>query len=185
MIQKSYIVGNQVYFVRENDTFVTGAFAGMASPTSRNSRPAASDPAWFNLCVLDNNNLDIEQKREMREVYAATPGQIRRYDAITTKRAIDYKMVAADLQPFMFELIFGTANLAYATANQNYNPLAGVEKRGWLQIEQYDQTDTLVNTTVQWVNLVAEGGTKFGDEIVRVNMTAMGLHSIYNQGTLV
>ena len=185
MIQNSKIIGVQLYFVRENDTYSTPAIGGMVSPTGRNSRPTSNDPAWMSIGVLDMNNFDVEQKREQRDVYAATPGQIRHYDAITTKRGMDFKFVEADMQPLTFELLFGTLPMTYAGTNKNYNPLSGVEKRGWLQMQFYDQTDTLMNTLVNFGNLMVEGAMKFGDDIVKTNFTFTGLHSIYNAGTLV
>jgi hypothetical protein len=80
------------------------------------------------------------------------------------------------------EHLLGTLNLG--SASTQYNPLEGVTKRGWLKIQQYDQSDTLINTVDVYVYLTIERDTEFGEKEVEIEYSADVLHSTLNTGTL-
>jgi hypothetical protein len=176
MITAPRIIGNHVHYFRDGDPFTVPA-NGLAG---RNAKPAAADPAWIDFGLI--NNLEVDHERTEVEIYAPTPGQLRLYDVLETKRKLTIKFECDELSALAFELAFGTAALTALTAN--YNPLAGAVKKGWIKVQQYDQYDALVNTVDAYVHIKSTGGLKFDDNNVKAQIEALVLHSALNEGTL-
>lgn len=171
------VAGNHLFFFAEGVAYTSPS----SGTCARESKPGASDTGWINLGSV--SDLSIELTSDDKEVYKATPGVRRLYDVIQTKRAVVVKATLEELGPTAFELAFGTSRLT--SASTQYNPLEGSVKKGWLKVQQYDQTDTIFNTVDLFVHLKAGGGTSFGDDIVKVAIEARTLHSTLNTGTLV
>lgn len=172
----SVIVGNHGFFFRDGASYTVPS----AGTASRTAKPGASDTSWIDLGIL--SELNVQHDREAREVYAPTPGVLRLYDVIETKRLLKITAQAVEMSPFAFELIFGT--LALTSASTQYNPLEGVTKKGWLKIQQYNQSDAIMNTLDVYVQIKVTGEINFGENIVTVPIEAVVLHSTLNTGTL-
>lgn len=180
MIERSYIIGVQGFFVPNGTAFTIPA-AGIAS---RTAKPGATDTSWLDMGVFKDNDFGFEKKQEARDVFAAAPGNIVLYDEILTKGEVDFKMGACQLSPFYFSLMFGAQALSQSGTNQVYNPLAAPTVHGWLKTEWYDDQNNLLNVLDHWVSLKTDGEIKFGDNVVTVNLMARGLYSSLNVGTL-
>ncbi|MDB6017667.1 MAG: hypothetical protein JWR19_2156 [Pedosphaera sp.] len=176
MNQGSVIIGSHLYFVREGDVFTVPG-AGVAG---RNAKPGATDTSWIDLGII--KDCGVTPTREEREIFAPTPGQIRLYDVIETKRKLEYKIALQEMSPLVWELLFGTLPLTLASTQ--YNPLSGPTKKGWLKLQQYKQDDTLFNTVDSYCQLIVDGEVKFDDNVIAVNLTARQLHSTLNTGAL-
>lgn len=177
MEKRSRIVGNHVYFFREGDAY-TVPTAGTAG---RDAKPGITDTAWIDLGVV--NNLSFEPSSEVRELFAPSPGQLRLYDVLETKRKLGIKFQLDELSPHTMELAFGT--LPLNDDDDQYNPLEGPTKRGWLHVEQYDDQDELLNTVEVWCHIKVAGSVEFGDQVVSPQIEVNTLHSTLNTGTLV
>jgi len=176
MNQGPVIIGSHAYFVREGDAFTVPS----AGNAGRNSKPGATDASWLDVGILKDVGTNLT--REEREIYAPTPGQIRLYDLIETKRKQEIKLALQEMSPLVWELMFGT--LPLATGSTQYNPMSGPTKKGWLKLQQYKQDDSLFNTLDLYVQLIVDGEVKFDDNVVAPNLTARVLHSTLNTGTL-
>lgn len=172
----SVILGNHGFFFRDGGSFTVPS----AGTAGRAAKPGAADTGWIDLGIV--SELNVQHDRESREVYAPTPGVLRLYDVIETKRMLSLTMTCMELSPLGFELIFGT--LALTSASSQYNPLEGTTKKGWLKIQQYDQNDAIINTLDIYVQVKVTGEINFGENIVTIPIEAVVLHSTLNTGTL-
>lgn len=170
------IIGNHGFFFREGASFTVP----QAGTSSRAGKPGAADTGWVDLGIL--SEVTIQHEREERDIFAPTPGVLRLYDVLETKRQLNINLTAQEMSPKAFELIFGTDFLT--SQSTNYNPLEGQTKRGWLKIQQYGQNDSLFNTMDVWVAMKVSGEVSFGENIVAVTFEARVLHSTQNTGTL-
>jgi hypothetical protein len=114
------IVGNHGFFNPESGT------------SSRSLKPAANAITWVDLGIL--SEVTIQHEREERDIFAPTPGVLRLYDVLETKRQLSINLTAQEMSPKAFEMIWGT--LALDSASTQYNPLEGSTKRGWLKLQQ-------------------------------------------------
>jgi hypothetical protein len=187
MITQPRIVTNHCLIFRDGDALTVNGLgpnnAVVATPANagRNVQPAAADASWLDVGII--SSLGVTHDRTEVEIYAPSPGQFRLYDILETKRKLGVKFECAELSAFIMELIFGLTPMAPATLN--YNPLSGVTKKVWLQIQQYDHTDTLVNTCYLYCQIKVEGELKFDDANVKAAISAMVLHTVLNSGTLI
>jgi hypothetical protein len=172
----SVILGNHGFFFRDGGSFTVPS----AGTASRTVKPGAADTGWIDLGIL--SEVTIQHEREERDIFAPTPGVMRLYDVIETKRQLSINLTAQELSPFAFELIFGT--LALTSASTQYNPLEGATKKGWLKLQQYNQTDAQLNTMDVYVQIKVSGEISVGDNLVTAQFEARVLHSILNTGTL-
>jgi hypothetical protein len=181
LASKSRIVGNHVWFVRSGAAFVLPApgVAGVAA------KPDAADAAWLDFGALDE--LDVKVDRETRKIFAPLPGRRRLKEIIETKHELQLSFTGQELAPITYEVLFKTLELDPAGAavpGAQYNPFGGPSTlRVWLKIEQYDDTDTLINTLDCWGALVLPQ-LNFGDDVVKPKYEFTGLHSNFNSGTL-
>lgn len=187
MITQPRIVTNHCLVFRDGDALTVNGLgpdnAVVATPANagRNIQPASADTGWVDIGIV--NSVGVTHDRTEVEIYAPSPGQFRLYDILETKRKLSVKFECAELSAFAFELIFGLSPIG--TGAVNYNPLSGTVKKVWLQIQQYDQTDTLVNTCYLYCQIKVDGELKFDDANVKPQMTAMVLHTVMNSGTLI
>lgn len=176
MTTGSVILGNHGFFFRDGASFTVPS----AGTAGRSSKPGAADTGWIDLGIL--SEISVQHQREEREIFAPTPGTLRLYDIIETKRQFNIKMTAQEMSPFAFELIFGTDSLT--TASTQYNPMEGKTKKGWLKVQNYNQADALFNTVDIFVAIKVSGEVTIGDNIVSAQFEARVLHSTLNTGTL-
>lgn len=177
MTPDSIIIASHAWFIREGTAFTSPG----AGTVAIDDKPDAAETKWIALEDLQNFNYDPQS--EDREVYAGTPGQIRLTNVKETKRNLVLTFTVQKLNPFIFEMLTKSGELD-GTPAQQYNPLEGKTMRGWLKVQQYDDSDALVNTMDVWSHLKINGGVEMGDDIVRPQFTAKVLHSTLNTGQL-
>lgn len=168
-------LGSHAFFFREGDAYTVPS----SGTCSRTTKPGPTDTGWIDFGVI--SGFDIDAQSELKEKYAPVPGRLVLYDVHETKRKIAIKFKAEQLSPLAWELMLRT--LALSSASTQYNPEEGVVKKGWLKFQQYDQDNTLVNTTDVWVHLKAKG-QPLGNDTTEVDVEALVLHSTLNTGTL-
>lgn len=171
------IIGNHVFFFRDGAAFTSPA----AGTASRTAKPDQAETTWVDLGVI--NNLEVDPQFDEKEIFTPSPGQLRLYDVLQTKRKLNLKWECEELQKLSAELAFGAAAVSGAGPH-NYNPLAGGVVKGWIRVQQYDQNDALVNTVEVYVRLKLAAALNFNDDIAKTSMEATVLHSTLNQGTL-
>ena len=176
MTTGSVILGNHGFFFRDGGSFTVPS----SGTAGRSSKPGAADTGWIDLGIL--SEISVQHQREERDIFAPTPGTLRLYDTIETKRQLNVKLTAQEMSPLAFELLFGT--LALTSASTQYNPLEGATKKGWLKIQSYNQSDAIFNTVDLYVAIKVSGELTFGDNIVSAQFEARVLHSTLNTGTL-
>jgi len=170
------IIGNHVWFFREGDSYTVPA----PGTCGRESKPGADDTGWIDVGLV--SDLKVQPQREVHERWIPSPGQKRLYEVLESKKRIKVTFTVDDLSPFAIENLFGT--LALNEQSEQYNPLEGSVKNGWLKIQQYDHNDQLVNVVDLWVHLTINAETDFGDAPVSFTFEADVLHSSLNTGSL-
>lgn len=170
------IIGNHAFFFRDGAAFTVPS----AGTASRTAKPGAADTSWIDLGIL--RDLSVQHARNEVDIFAPAPGAMRLFDVLETKRQLSVNITAEEMSPLAFELLFGT--LALTNASTQYNPLEGATKKGWLKVQQYDQTDALFNTVDLYVQMKVSGDVAFGDSVVAVTFECRVLHSTLNTGSL-
>lgn len=170
------IVSSHAWFFREGDAFTVPS----PGTCGRESKPGADDTAWVDVGII--TDLKVAPQREVHERWIPAPGQKRLYDVLESKKQIKITFTTDEMSPLAIEHLFQTDKLGESSTQ--YNPLEGTTKRGWLKVQQYDHTDTLVNVIDVYVHLVIEQETDFADGPVTFTFTANVLHSSLNTGTL-
>lgn len=176
MDTKPRIIGTHLRFFREGAAFTLPA----PGTVGKLDKPGATDPAWVNFGNIMNWNPDT--KAEEKEVWVNAPGKLVLDDVVETKHDISFSFEVQQLSPLAMELILKTSPLD--AGSTQYNPLEGSTVKGWIKGQQYDHNNTLFNTFDFFVHLKINGGTQFGEDIVKPQMQARILHSILNTGTL-
>jgi hypothetical protein len=175
------ILGSHVHFFRDGETFTVPS----AGTASRIAKPGAEDPKWIDLGIV--NNLGISPESSVDEIYAPSPGTLELYDVIENKRKRVIKFDCEELSFLSFELAFNTK--ALTAAGGQYNPGAGKLVKGWLKIEQYDQSADAdsdpVNVVDQYVHLKLDGDLKCDENHVKTTIQALSLYSTLNSGALI
>ncbi|MBI5692582.1 MAG: hypothetical protein HZC55_21075 [Verrucomicrobia bacterium] len=173
------VIGAHAFFFRDGAAFTVPA----AGTCGRAAKPGAADPAWLDLGVSD---WTLTPQNKTSDFMAPAPGARVLYDKITTAKGLKLKGKIMELQNLTWQLLLGTLALpASPAAGGQYNPLEGDPVvRGWLQLQQYNQANTLINTTDYFVALTLPGDVEFGENPVDVNVEADLLFSTLNTGTL-
>ena len=177
MNQGSKILGSHFYFVMDGTAYTQPG----AGTVDRNNKPAQADTSWNDLGI---GQCGVTRGQEEREVWAPTPGRLRRYDIIHTKHKMDWKLDCEELSPTVWVVLMGSGALATGGTTGQYNPLSAPRFRGWLHVQQYDQGDALFNTVDQYGVLTPSGEVKFDDNVIKVAFDFKGLHSVFNTGNI-
>jgi hypothetical protein len=172
----SFIIGSHANFFRDGDSFTVPS----SGTASRSAKPGSADTGWIDVGIVQD--VGITHDMDEREVYAPTPGKLRLHDVIATKDRLSLKLTLNEMSPLAFELLFGT--LALTSASTQYNPLEGLTKKGWLKVQQYNQSDAAFNVLDVYCHLKVDGEVRFDDNIVNVSLMARVLHSTLNTGTI-
>lgn len=178
MITEPRVLGAHLYFFRNGADFTVPS-AGTCSSTAK---PGAEDSGWVDLGAL--KDVSVEKKSTKIELFRASPGQLRRYKVMETKKSIDITFTCQDLSDLALEATFGAA--ALAAGDTQFNPLEGAEIEGWLKGQIYDQEDDQWVVVDLWVCLVADGAVSLNSSDGNPNeikLIAHGLHSSLNTGT--
>jgi hypothetical protein len=177
--------GNHFFVALEGATYAAGASGSAntgAGTADRLNKPAAADAAWQYGGIV--SALAVEPQREEREIFAPSPGILRKYDVIEQKRQLNLTFTCEQMSRLTVILLFGADPNLMADAQLQYNPLEGKTIRAWLKIQQYDQNDAAWDILDVWVYLKVNAAVAMNDDIVRTEMMASVLQSALNTGAL-
>ncbi len=172
------VIGTHAFFFPDGAAFTIPA----AGTAGRAAKPGAADPAWFDLGVSD---WTAAPQNKFSDFMAPAPGARVLYDRIATAKGLKLKGKMMEMSNPTFRLLLSTLNLPLTGVGGQYNPLEGDPVlRGWLQLQQYNQANSLINTVDVFVALTVPGDVEFGENPVDVNVEADVLFSTLNTGTL-
>lgn len=173
------VIGTHAYFFPDGTAFTVPA----AGTASRTAKPGAADTGWLDVGVADWTFASNHTKVDF---HAPAPGARVLYDRITTKKGLIYKGKWMEMSNLVYKMLMAAASAFPLTgAGGQYNPLEGDPIiRGWLQLQQYDQANTLMNTVDVFCALDIPGDVEFGENLVDVNVEAHQLFSTLNTGSL-
>jgi hypothetical protein len=173
------VIGAHIRAIRDGAA-ITSPSAGTAS---RILAPDGDETTWVNLGVAD---IGIQNIGTTEMLMAPSPGARQPYDEITTSKGLKYTARLKELSNLVMQLLLSTATLPTSpTAGGAYVPLAGQPTvKAWIEVKQYDQADTLINTMYAYVSMKFLGELPFGDTPVDVDVEMTMLYSTENSGLL-
>ena len=117
---------------------------------------------------------------------APAPGCRVLWDKVVTSKGLKLKGTLMEMQNFEWQLLLSTLALPKSpAAGGQYNPLEGEPLiRGWLQLQQYNQANELINTMDVFVAMTVPGDVAFGPNPVDVAVECDVLFSTLNTGQL-
>ncbi|PTX95767.1 hypothetical protein [Opitutus sp. ER46] len=179
MIKARTVIGAHGFFFPDGTAFTIPA----AGTCGRQAKPGAADPKWFDLGISDYG---FKPNNKVEEVKAAAPGARVLWDLITVEKGLTITAKIMELSNLVYQMLLGTNTLPDSpTAGGQYNPLEGDPVvRGWLQVQQYNQANVLINTLDVFVAMQIPGDVKFDDKLVDVDVEMKVLFSTLNTGTL-
>lgn len=179
MIKARTVIGAHGFFFPDQAAFTVPG----AGTSSRTAKPGAADPAWFDVGVSD---WAFAPQNKIEDFKAPSPGARMLYDKITVEKGLKLKGKWMEMSNLVYQMLLGTLALPTSpTAGGQYNPLEGDPVvRGWLQLQQYNQANSLINTLDVFVAMVIPGELAFDDKLVDVQVEADVLFSTLNTGTL-
>jgi hypothetical protein len=174
------VIGAHGFFYPEGAAFTVPG----AGTTARTAKPGAADPAWFDIGVSD---WGFAPNNKIEDFMAPAPGARVLWDRITTAKGLKLKGKWMEMSNLVYQMLLATLTLPNSnTAGGQYNPLEGDPVvRGWLQLQQYNQANVLINTLDVYVAMEIPGDIAFDDKAVDVQVEANVLFSTLNTGTLV
>lgn len=180
MIKARTLIGAHGFFFPDGAAFTVPS----SGTASRTAKPGSADAAWFDVGVSD---WAFAPNNKVEDFMAPSPGARVLYDRITTSKGLKLKGKWMEMSNLVYQMLLGTLTLPNSpTAGGQYNPLEGDPVvRGWLQIQQYNQANTLVNTMDVFVAMTIPGDIAFDDKLVDVQVEADVLFSTLNTGTIV
>jgi hypothetical protein len=172
------VIGAHGFFFPDGVAFTVPG----AGVTSRTAKPGAADPAWFDVGVSD---WKFKPNNKVEEFKAPAPGARVLWDLITVEKGLTLTGKWMEMSNLVYQMLLGTLTIPLTGAGGQYNPLEGDPVvRGWLQLQQYNQANTLLNTLDVFVAMQIPGDIAFDDKLVDVEVEAKVLFSTLNTGTL-
>lgn len=173
-----YILGSQARFAREGDSFTLPS----AGTTSTSARPDAADSSWISLGDIE----DAETSSEATDVerWAPSPGRLQLANVHEVKGKLSFKLTANLAGPLAAQLGH-RVNEKLGGATTTGQPLGARTMRGWLQLQQYDSSNTLRVVVSVWCRLKLTGGIKAaGTDLVKPQFEATVIWNALNVVTL-
>ena len=166
----------------ESETADTAGTVTQTGVASRTNKPGPDDTAWIDLGVIEEAS-DSPVASEKIDIFAPTPGLLRKYDVVEVKRQRKGKLKCRELSPLALQTLYRTA--ALTESSTQFNALEGSLVKGWLKVQRYDQNDTLRITEDLYCILEVSGDVNFGGgALAEVEFEYDVLHSTLNTGTL-
>lgn len=178
------ILGSHAYFFLDGKAATKDVSnATVASfVTGRTAKPGSTDTGWVDLGVIEDAS-DAPIASEKIKIFAPTPGVSRLYDVLETKRESGGSFKCKELSALAIQILYRT--LPLTAASTQFNRLEGVIVKGWLKIQRYDQTDTIVATEDLFCHLEIKGDVNMGGGgLAEVDYEYMTLFSTLNTSTL-
>lgn len=179
MITERLVIGAQAFFFPAGSAFTVPA----AGTAGRSAKPGAADTGWID---LGKSDYKFKNTGTTVDFFAPAPGCRVLWDKITTKKGLTITGKMMEMQNLEWQLLLSAATLPTSpTAGGQFNPLEGDPViRGWLQLQQYDQHNVLVNTMDVFVAATIPGDVDFGENPVDVDVQYDVLFSTLNTGNL-
>lgn len=153
-----------------------------AGTSSRTAKPGSADPDWYDCGVSD---WGISPNNKIEDFYAPAPGRRVLWDRLATSVGAKLKGKLMEMSNVTYQLLLATAALPLTGAGGDYTPLSGDPVlRTWLQLQQFNQANLLINTLDLFVAIELPGDVPFDDKYVDVQVEANVLFSTLNKGTL-
>jgi hypothetical protein len=148
----------------------------------RTAKPGSTDPAWFDVGVSD---WAIAPQHKYEDFKAPCPGARVLYDKLATEKGVKFKGKWMEMNNLVWQMVLATGALPLSpTAAGQYNQLEGDPVlRGWLQIQYYNQGNSLLNTMENYVAMTIPGDLPMDDKYLDVQVEADLLFSTLNTGT--
>ena len=180
MIKARTVIGAHAFGFPDGVAFTLPA----PGTASRTAKPGNTDTGWFDFGVSD---WTFQPTSQVEDFFAPAPGIRVLWDKITTRKGLKLKGKLMEMQNITWQMLLATLALPVSsTAGGQYNPLEGDPVvRMWLQLQLYNQANTLINTMDVFVAMQIPGDVQFGDKPVDVDVEADVLFSTLNTGTLV
>lgn len=174
---RSLALGCHGFFFREGDAFTVPA----AGVCGRNAKPDPTDSGWIGLTEIEDWD-DKPDDDDEKKVYAPTPGLLVVKDVVQIKSGLNFEFTTNELTPMAIEAMYRTSQKLDVNSTQ-FNPNSAAPRKGWLKLQRYDQTGTLVTVFDLWVRLKVKDGFKGGD-VIKPKFEALLLYSALNTATL-
>lgn len=179
MIKDTIVVGSHAFFFPAGSAFTLPA----NGVSSRTAKPGSTDTGWINLGVSEWTKQNTGTTADIK---APAPGIRVLWKKVPTSRGLKLKGKLKEMQNLVWKLLLSTAPLPQSPdAGGQYNPMGGdplVE--GWLQIQQYNQYNQLVNTMDVFVAMTLPGDVSFGEAPLEVDVECDCYWSALNTGSL-
>jgi hypothetical protein len=176
--QASKAIGAHAAFARDGEAFTLPA----PGTVGRAAKPGPTDTVWYDLGVIEEFNITREDGQNI-EIFAPTPGQRRLYDEITIGPKLKIAFTCSEVGPLQLEMMFRSLKLT--TGAEQFNPLEGVDKKGWFKGQFYDQSDGLRLILDTYAKLKVTGDLDFGGGgVLKPKFEILCLHSTLNTGQL-
>lgn len=179
MNTESLVVGSHGYFFPTGKAFTVPS----AGTAGRAAKPGSADTGWIDLGI---SRWTKSPQHQYADRYKPAPGARQLYKRITIRRGLVLKGTLMEMSNLIWKMLHGADDdMALTGAVSQYNPLSGDPQiEGWLQLQNYDQSNTLLSTEDYYVSLVVPGDVAFGDELIDVETEAHVLFSTLNTGSL-
>lgn len=129
------------------------------------------------------SGVNVEPVRDPKEIWAPSPGKLKRVDVLDPKVGTNFTATIQQTGKEMWELLFGSLPLTAGSAVQ-YNPHeATAATKAWIKFQQYNESDTLINTVDVWCHMSANA-ISFADGNVTWELKGMVIESTLNTGVL-
>jgi hypothetical protein len=144
-----------------------------------NSKPDPTDPLFMDLGAIEAVDPTVGQTDT--ELFKPAPGRLVLKDVKESKQKFSMKVTTNEVSSLAFETAFRTSE-KLSGANRQFHQLGAVSRYGWIHIQAYDDTDTLILTLDQWCKIRTT--MKFAMEAVKPEWEIIGLYSPLNVGLL-
>lgn len=173
MTTRALVIGNQIKWIPAGATLEATTIA------SNSVAPTESDTAWISLPCVDTATIDISS--DIKEIYCPMPGGKVMTDQIRTKVKRVWKVKFQEVQTLLMQHAFGMATPDGSSVS--YAPNRDGNRRGWVQIKQYDEANNLWQTHTFWTLFNVTGSVNFDDNHVQVSAEFTELYSTLNTTT--
>lgn len=145
-------------------------------------KPYSDDTAWVYLGVSEDYERDPGDGTPI-EIMAPSPGVLRRTNVLRGESKPKITATILEFGPIAVQLLYRT--LALTSASTTWNPQAGkMTTFGWMQIETYDNNDTLVYNAQEYCEIAIKGAVKWdGKSITKVQYEALPIYNSLQTGT--
>jgi hypothetical protein len=183
-LTRALIPGLHLLVFPEADNFTKDAdnLTVSATPASRTAKPGSQDSGWIDIGVIEEGDIQVEASDI--EIFAPKPGKLVLWDELTTKEKLTGSATLKEVSPYALEVLFRSARLT--AASTQFNSLSGGKKRGWLQVQVYDDQDDQILVKNIWASLKIAGAVPLGGaKLMELKLEFKQLYSTLNTSTLV